>query len=157
MATIPEETKTELNNSGARFNRNPKSETPINGELLAVAKRAVGNAIMDDEPYTIRINFQNGRIVGSEANPRLSVELLDGRASTPLISVPTDLNVSFVEINSLVTEGFPPITNGDDWVVRLKVENGNITSVFVNRDFTDEDRKLIKKVLLRGFGPQIQM
>ena len=157
MATIPEETKTELKNSGARFNRNPKAETPINGELLAVAKRAVGNAIMDDEPYTIRINFRNGRIVGSEGKPRISVELLDGRASTSSIGIPTDSNVSFVEISSLVTEGFPPITNGDTWVVRLKVENGNITSVFVNHDFTDEDRKLIKKVLLRGFADQIQM
>ena len=157
MATIPEETKAELENSGAQFNRNPKSETSINGELLEVAKRAVGNAIQDDEPYTIRINFQNGRIVGSEANPRLSVELLVGRASTPLIGAPTDSSVSFVEIDSLVTEGFPPITNEGAWVVRMKVENGNITTVFVNHDFTDEDRKLIKKVLLRGFGPQIQM
>lgn len=157
MATIPEETKAELENSGAQFNRNPTAETPINGDILAVAKRAIGNAIMDDEPYTIRINFQNGRIVGHEENPRLSVELLDGRASTPVIGIPDDSNIAFVEIDSLVIEGFPPITNEGAWVVRLKVENGNITSVFVNSDFDQEDRKLIKKVLLRGFGPQIQM
>ena len=157
MATIPEETKTELKNSGAQFNRDPMTETSINGDLLMIAKRAVGNAIKDDEPYTIRINFQNGRIVGHEANPRLSVELLDGRASTPVFDIPTDSNVAFVEINSLVTEGFPPITNGGDWVVRLKYENGNIKSVFVNHDFSEEDRELIKTVIMRGFAEQIQM
>lgn len=157
MATIPKETKAELKNSGAQFNRDPMTEKSINGDLLAVAKRAVGNAILDDEPYTIRVNFQNGRIVGNEANPRLSVELLEGRASTPVIGIPTSSNVAFVEINSLVTEGFPPIDNGDSWVVRLKFENGNITSVFVNPDFDEEDRKLIKKVLLRGFADPIQM
>ena len=157
MATIPEETKTELKNSGVQFNRDPRSETPINKDLLEVAKRAVGNAIVDDEPYTIRINFQNGRIVGSEANPRLTVELLEGRASTPDIGVMTESNVVFVEINSLATEGFPPIDNGGDWVVRLKIENDKITTVFVNPDFDEEDRKLIKKVLLRGFANPIQM
>ena len=157
MATIPEETKAELKNSGAQFNRNPMAETSINGDLLSIAKRAVGNAIMDDEPYSIRINFQNGRIVGSEANPRLSVELLSGRASTPVIGVPTESDVAFVDISSLVTEGFPPITNGGDWVVRLKYENGKVTSVLVNPDFDEEDRKLIKKVILRGFAKPIQM
>lgn len=157
MTTIPEETKAELKNSGAQFNRNPKTETSINGDLLEVAKRAVGNAIQDDKPYTIRINFQNGRIVGGEEKPRLTVELLEGRSSTPLIGVPTNSSVAFVEIDSLVTEGFPPITNGGTWVVRLKIENGSITSVFVNHDFDEEDRELIKKVLLRGFGPQIRM
>lgn len=157
MATIPEDTKTELKNSGAQFNRNPRAETPINGGLLEVAKRAVGNAIEDDKPYTIRINFQNGRIVGSEAKPRLSVELLAGRTSTPEIGVLTESNVSFVEINSLTIEGFPPINNEGNWVVRLRVDDGKITSVFVNSDFDDEDRRLIKKALLRGFANQIQM
>lgn len=157
MAEIPEETKTELEKSGAQFNRDPMTERAINGDLLAVAQRAVGNAIVDDKPYTIRINFQNGRIVGSEATPRLTVELLDGRSSTPVVGVPTDSNVAFVEIDSLVTEGFAPINNGGDWVVRLKFENGNVTSVFVNPDFSEEDRKLIKTVLMRGFADPIQM
>lgn len=157
MAEIPEETKTELEKSGAMFNRDPMTEMAINGDLLEVAVRAVGNAIADDKPYTIRINFRNGRIVGSEATPRLTVELLNGRSSTPVIGVPTASNVAFVEINSLVTEGYPPITNGGDWVVRLKFENGNITSVFVNNDFSEEDRELIKKVIKRGFAEQIQM
>lgn len=157
MATIPEETKNELKNSGAQFNRDPKNERAIDGDLLEVAKRAVGNAIRDDEPYTIRINFKNGRIVGSEADPRLSVELLDGRAATPVIGVPTESNAVFIEIDSLVTEGFPPITNDGEWVVRLTIKYGNITSVFVNPDFSEEDRKLIETVLRRGFAPQIQM
>lgn len=157
MAKIPEETKTELKNSGAQFNRDPFTNKPISGGLLAIAKRAVGNAISDHEPYTIRINFQNGRIVGGDSNNNLSVELLNGRAATPVIGVPTDSNVAFVEINSLVTEGFAPITNGGDWVVRVKYENGDVTSVFVNPDFDEEDRELIKKVLLRGFAEPIQM
>lgn len=157
MAKIPDETKAELINSGIKFNRNPMAETPINGDLFAIAKRAVGNMIEDDKPYTIRINFQNGRVVGHEEKPRLTVELLDGLASTPVVGLPTDSYVSLVEINSLVTEGFPPIDNGGEWVVRLKVENGNITSVLVNPDFDAEDRRLIKKVLLRGFDNQIQM
>lgn len=157
MAKIPAETREELAKSGAQFNRDPMTETPINGGLLRLTQRAIGNAILDDEPYTIRINFRNGRIVGSKGEPRLSVELLDGRSSTPVIEVPTDSNVAFVEINSLVTEGFPPVDNGGDWVVRLTIKNGNITSVFVNPDFDDEDRKLIKKVIMRGFAEPIQM
>lgn len=157
MAEIPEETRAELNNSGAQFNRDPMTETAINGDLLGIATRAVGNAIEDDKPYTIRINFQNGRIVGSEAAPRLTVELLNGRSETPVIGAPTDSDVAFVEINSLVTEGFPPITNGGNWVVRLKFENGNVTSVLVNNDFSEEDRELIKKVVKRGFAEQIQV
>ena len=157
MATIPEETKTELKNSGAKFNRNPEYEKPINGALLSVAKRAVGNSIADDEPYTIRINFRNGRIVGTEGHPRLTVELLDGRASTSTIGTLTDSNTSFVEIDSLTIEGFSPITNGGAWVVRLTVTDGNITEVFVNPAFDEDDRKLIKKVLLRGFDNPVQM
>lgn len=157
MATIPEETKTELKNSGAKFNRNPMHEKPINGDLLTVAKRAVGNSIAGDEPYTIRINFRNGRIVGTEGNPRLTVELLDGRASTSTIGSLTDSNTSFVEIDSLMVEGFPPITNDGAWVVRLAVTDGNITEVFVNPAFDGDDRKLIKKVILRGFDNPVLM
>lgn len=157
MTTIPEQTKTALKNSGVRFNRDPSSETHIYGDLLNIASRAVGNAIQDDEPYTIRINFQNGRIVGSEANPRLSVELLEGRASTPTIGDMRVSNAEYVEVKYLVIEGFPTIANDGSWVVRLKVVNGNIASVMVNPDFGDEDRKLIEKVLMRGFADIIQM
>lgn len=157
MTTIPEETKAELVNSGARFNRDPKTETAINGGLLAVANRAIGNAIQDNKPYTIRINFQNGRIVGSEANPRLSMELLDGRASTTRIGVLETSNVVFIEFKSLQLEGFPAIDNGDSWVARGKLNGDTVVSVFVNKDFSEEDRELIKTVLMRGFDNQIQM
>lgn len=157
MATIPKETKTELENSGAKFNRSPEHERPINGYLLNVAKRAVGNSIAGDEPYTIRINFRNGRIVGTEGNPRLTVELLNGRVSTSTIGTLTESNTSFVEIDSLMVEGFTPITNDGAWVVRLTVTDDNITEVFVNPDFDGDDRKLIKKVLLRGFDNPVQM
>lgn len=157
MATIPEKTKTELKKPGIRFNRAPVSETPINGGILEVAKRAVGNAINDNKPYTIRINFQNGRIVGSEASPRLSVELLEGRATTTKIGVPETSGVVFIEFKYLQTENAPSITNGDSWVARAKIDDGTVMSVYVNNDFSEEDRELIKTVLMRGFAGQIRM
>lgn len=157
MTTIPVTTKTELKKPGVKFNRDPLSETVINGGLLAVAKRAVGNAIEDGKPYTIRINFQNGRIVGSEVNPRLSVELLEGRASTTHIGVPETSDVVYIEFKYLRTEGVPSITNGDSWVARAKIDGNTIVSATVNNDFPEEDRELIKTVLLRGFANQIQM
>lgn len=157
MTTIPNETKTELKKPGTRFNRAPLSESSINGGLLAVAKRAVGNAIKDDEPYTIRINFRNGRIVGDEANPRLSVELLDGRASTTHIGTPEMSNIVYVEFKYLQTENYPAITNGDSWVARAKIDGDTIVSATVNNDFSEEDRELIKTVLMRGFVDRIQM
>lgn len=157
MNTIPEATKTKLKKPGVKFNRATESETVINGGLLAVAKRAVGNAIKDDEPYTIRINFQNGRIVGSEANPRLSVELLEGRASTSRIGVAETSNIVYIEFKYLQTEDVPSITNGDSWVARAKIDDGTIMSVTVNDDFSEEDRELIKTVLMRGFASVIRM
>ena len=157
MTQIPENTKTELKKPGAKFNRNPKSETVINQSLLAISKRAVGNGIEDDEPYTIRINFQNGRVVGSETQPRLSVELLEGRSATPIIGVPSDTTEIFLELETLTIEGFPPVTNENSWVARVKIDNGTIKTVFVNREFNEEDRGLIKTALLRGFDRQIQM
>lgn len=157
MTTIPEATKTELKKAGIRFNRATESETVINGGLLALANRAVGNAIEDNKSYTIRINFQNGRIVGSEANPRLSVELLDGRATTTSIGVPESTNVVYIEFKYLQYENAPSIENGDSWVARAKVVNDTIVAVFVNNDFSEEDRELIKTVLMRGFAKPIQM
>ena len=157
MTQIPENTKTELKKPGSKFNRNPKSEKVINQGLLAIAKRAVGNAIADDEPYTIRINFKNGRVVGSEAKPRLSVELLDGRAATPIIGVPSATTDVFLELETLTIEGFPPVVNEGSWVARAKIDGRIIKTVFANRDFSEEDRGLIETVLLRGFDRQIQM
>lgn len=157
MATIPNETKTKLKKPGIRFNRIPLSEKIINGGLLALAKRAVGNAIKDDEPYTIRINFQNGRVVGHEENPRLSVELLEGRASTTKIDVLETSNVVYIEFEYLQTEAFPAITNEDSWVARAKIDSGIVVSATVNNDFSEEDRELIKTVLMRGFADQFQL
>ena len=157
MTTIPEATKTKIKQPGVQFNRATESETVINGGLLAVAKRAVGNDIMDDKPYTFRINFRNGRIVGGEANPVLSVELLNGRASTPIIGVPETSDVVYIEYKYLQTEGVPSITNGDSWVARTKVYGDTIVSVMVNNDFSEEDRELIKTVLMRGFANPIRM
>lgn len=157
MTQIPEMTKTELKKSGVKFNRDPKSEKVINQGLLAIAKQAVGNTIADDEPYTIRINFQNGRVVGSEAQPRLSVELLDGRAATPIIGVPSETSEVFLELKTLTIEGFPMVKNEGSWVARVKIVDSTVKTAFVNRDFGEEDRELIKNALLRGFDRQIQM
>lgn len=157
MAQIPDNTKTYLKTNGAKFNRAPSYEKVINSGILALAKQAVGNAIVDDEPYTIRINFRNGRIVGSEAQPRLSVELLDGRASTSAIDVPRSNTRVFLELKNLVAEGYPPIVNGDSWVARVTMDGDTVKSVFVNHDFSEEDSELIKAALLRGLMPQAQM
>lgn len=157
MTQIPENTKTYLKTAGAQFNRDPRAEKVINAGVLALAKRAVGNAIADDEPYTIRINFQNGRIVGSEAQPRLSVELLDGRAATSEIDTPHENTEVFLELKTLTAEGYTSIQNGDSWVARVKLDGNTVKTVFVNGDFSYEDRELIKAALLRGLQPQVGM
>lgn len=157
MTQIPEATKNNLKNNNGQFNRDPDSMKNINSGILALAKKAVGNSIKDDEPYTIRINFQNGRIVGSEAQPKLSVELLDGRATTSAIGVPSESSEIYIEFESLYIEGHPPITNGDSWVARAKMDGDTVKSVFVNHDFSEEDRELIKTALLRGLMPQPRM
>lgn len=157
MTQISENMKTYLKTAGAKFNRVPSSEKVINAGILALAKRAVGNVIADDEPYTIRINFQNGRIVGSEAQPRLSVELLDGRSTTSMVQTASATSEVFLELDMLAAEGYTSITNKESWVARVTMDGSTVKAVFVNRDFGEEDRELIKMVLLRGFGPQVQM
>lgn len=157
MTQIPEATKNKLKNNNFQFNRDPENMKSINLGILALAKKAVGNSIKDDEPYTIRINFQNGRIVGSEDQPRLSVELLDGRAATSMIEVQSDSSEIYIEFKSLYMEGFPPIINGDSWVARAKMDGDTVKSAFVNHDFSEEDRELIKDALLRGLIPQPRM
>lgn len=157
MAQIPDNMKTYLKTAGAQFNRDPRSEKVINAGILALAKRAVGNVIADDEPYTIRINFQNGRIVGHEAQPRLSVELLDGFASTSEIGVLEENSSVFLELKTLAAEGYRSIENGDSWVARVKLDGNTVKTVFVNRDFNEEDRKLIEAALLRGLQAQVGM
>lgn len=157
MTQIPDNMKTYLKTPGAKFNKVPSSEKVINEGILALAKRAVGNAIEDDEPYTIRINFQNGRIVGSEAQPRLSVELLDGRSTTSTVQTASETSYVFLELKILAAEGYTSITNEGSWVARMKMDGNTVKTVFVNRDFSEEDRELIKMALLRGLGPQVQM
>lgn len=157
MTQIPQNMNTYLKTPGAQFNRDPKSEKVINEGILAIAKRAVGNAIEGDEAYTIRINFQNGRIVGSEAQPRLSVELLDGRSTTSAVQTASETSDVFLELKTLAAEGYTSITNEGSWVARVKMDGNTVKTVFVNHDFSEEDRELIKMTLLRGFGPQVQM
>lgn len=157
MAQIPVNTKAQLKTPGAQFNRYPDAEKVINRGILALAKKAVGNSIEDDEQYTIRINFQNGRIVGDEAQARLSVELLDGRSATSQIGVKSNSSEVFLEVKSLAIEGFDPITNGDSWVARVKLDGDTVKSAYVNQGFSEEDRELIKAALLRGFAPQVVM
>ncbi len=157
MAQIPANTKAQLKTPGAQFNRYPNTETVINRGVLALASSAVGNGIVDDKQYTIRINFQNGRIVGDEARPRLSVELLDGRSATSQIGIKSNSPEVFLEMKSLAIEGFDPITNGDSWVARVKLDGDTVKSAFVNLDFSEEDRELIKAALLRGLAPQVGM
>lgn len=157
MSQIPDNMKTYLKTPGAKFNRDPHFEKEINHGLLAIAKRAVGNAITDDEPYTIRINFQNGRIVGSEAQPRLSVELLNGRSTTSTVQTASETSEVFLELKTLAAEGYTSIANEGSWVARVKMDGNTVKTVFVNRDFSEEDRELIKMTLLRGFSPQVRM
>lgn len=157
MAKIPEKTKTRMKDPGVQFNRDPDSEKAINQGLLLIAKRAVGNVINDNEPYTIRINFKNGRVVGSEAQPRLSVELLDGRSSTSTVGTSSENTDVFIEFNGFVIEGYPSIENNGSWVARAKMDGNTVKSVFVNHDYDTEDRELIKTVLMRGLGREIQM
>lgn len=157
MAQIPETTKTRLKQSGVQFNQDPHSVKEINKGLMAIAKRAVGNDIKDDESYTIRINFRNGRVVGFEAQPRLSVELLDGRASTPSVATPSGSTEVFLEFKALAVEGFQSVTNEGSWVARAKMDGNTVKTVFVNHDFSEEDRELIKTVLMRGLAPQVGM
>ena len=77
MATIPAETKNQLR-QGVKFNVNDESWRKLNEGIVGLVKKAVGNTIADNQPYTFRINFQNGRIVGEAFDPRFSVEKLEG-------------------------------------------------------------------------------
>lgn len=157
MVQIPQTMKEYLKTEAGQFNYDSESVKQINSSILALAKKAVGNAIEVNEPYTIRINFQNGRIVGSQAQPRLSVELLDGRAATSAIGVPDTSSDIFVEFESLWAENKPAITNDGSWVARAKINGLTVMSVFVNHDFDEEDREIIKTALLRGLMPQPKM
>ena len=154
MAKIPAETKTAILNNGniLKFTKNATDRREINSGILGLAKKAIGNNIDDDQPYTFRINFQNGRIVGESFDPRFSVQKLNGRSETTEFSLGNDKNTVYYEYKRLSVDYKPTITNGDSWVARVKQVNGEVVEAFVNPDFDDpEERKLIKDVLMRGF------
>lgn len=158
MTKIPAETKNQLR-QGAKFNVNDESWRKLNDGIVGLVKKAVGNKIADDQPYTFRINFQNGRIVGEAFDPRFSVEKLEGRTPTTEFTLKTDSDVTYYEAKNLGVSAFPGIFNDDSWVARFKLTSyTNVLEVFVNPDFEDpEDRKLIKEALLRGFAEREQM
>lgn len=154
MTKIPAESKTEILRFGNRFRfTNDNTNTrEINPGIVGLAKKAVAGKIADDQPYTFRINFQNGRIVGESFDPRFSVQVLDGRSETTEFSLGKDETTAYYEYKSLNLDYHPPITNGDSWVARAKVVNGVIVDAFINSDFDDpEERKLMRDALLRGF------
>lgn len=153
MATIPEETKNQLR-QGVKFNVNDESWRKLNDGIVGLVEKAVGNKIADDQPYTFRINFQNGRIVGETFDPRFSVEKLEGRTPTTEFTLKTDSDVTYYEAENLGIYAYPGIFNGDSWVARFKLTSyTNVLEAFVNPDFEDpEDRKLIKEALLKGFA-----
>lgn len=154
MTKIPEETKKELKNFGenAKFTYRDGMARELNSGIFNLVKKAVGNKIADDQPYTFRINFRNGRIVGETFDPRFSVEKLEGRTPTTEFATKNDSKTKYYEYKTLDVEYNPNITNGDSWVVRIKEVDNRIVEVTVNPDFDDpEDRKLIKDTLMHGF------
>lgn len=154
MTKIPEETKKELKDFGenAKFTYRDGMDRELNSGIFNLVKKAVGNKIADDQPYTFRINFQNGRIVGETFDPRFSVEKLEGRTPTTEFAMKDDSNTKYYEYKVLEVDYKPSITNGDSWVARIKTVGGRTVEVTVNPDFDDpEDRKLIKDTLMHGF------
>lgn len=158
MAKIPEETKAQLR-QGAKFNINDESWRKLNESIVGLVKKAINNKIADDLPYTFRINFQNGRIIGEIFAPRLSIEKLEGRTPTTEFTTSIDKVATYYEAKSLTVSSFDAITNGDSWVARFKMlDHDHVLEVFVNPDFEDpEDRKLIKGALLNGFADRERM
>lgn len=124
----------------------------INDNIVGLVKKAVGNKIADNQPYTFRINFRNGRIVSETFDPRFSVEKLEGRTPTTEFSLKEDTNTVYYELKELSAGYDGGITNGDSWVARIKQVNYVTKEVMVNPDFDDpEERKLISDALMRGF------
>lgn len=160
MATIPTETKNQL----VSFADNPllvwapEEWRELNAGIIGLVKKAVGNKIADDQPYTFRINFRNGRIVGETFDPRFSVEKLEGRTPTTEFTLHSGDEATYYEAKTLYVSNYPQINNGDSWVARFKIVKGKASEVFVNPDFDDpEDRKIIKRALLAGFRQRESM
>lgn len=156
MTKIPAEIKKELvaGKDFFKFTKYEQGMREINDSIVGLVKKAVGNKIADDQPYTFRINFRNGRIVGETFDPRFSVEKLEGRTPTTEFSFKNDSDTKYYELKILYTDYDGKITNGDSWVARIKIVNGVIVDAFINSDFDDpEERKLMRDTLLRGFKP----
>lgn len=154
MAKIPETIKKKLiaEKDYFKFTKFENSMRKINDSVFGLVKKAVGNKIADDQPYTFRINFQNGRIVGETFDPRVSVERLEGRTSTTEFALKDDSDAVYYELQHLNTDYDGQIQNGDSWVARIKQVNYVTTDVTINPDFDDpEERKLMKDALMRGF------
>lgn len=135
-----------------KFTKYEQNMRKINDNIIGLVKKAVGNKIADDQPYTFRINFRNGRIVGETFDPRFSVEKLEGRTPTTEFSLKDDSNTVYYELKKLSAGYDGQITNGDSWVARIKQVNYVTKEVMVNPDFDDpEERKLISDALMRGF------
>lgn len=155
MTKIPEEIKKKLiaQKDFFKFTEHEYTLRKINDNIVGLVKKAVGNKIADDQPYTFRINFRNGRIVGETFDPRFSVEKLEGRTPTTEFSLKDDSNTVYYELKILSTDYDGQITNGDSWVARIKQVNYVTKEVMVNPDFDDpEERKLISDALMRGFA-----
>lgn len=154
MTKIPAEIKKKLvaENNSFKFTEYEASMRKINDNIVGLVKKAVGNEIADDQPYTFRINFRNGRIVGETFDPRFSIEKLEGRTPTTEFFLKDDSDTVYYELKVLLTDYDGQITNGDSWVARIKQVNFVTTEVMVNPDFDDpEERKLISDALMHGF------
>ena len=154
MTKIPAKIKNTLvaEKDSFKFVKHEPNLRKIDDNIVGLVKKAVGNKIADDQPYTFRINFRNGRIVGETFDPRFSVEKLEGRTPTTEFSLNDDSDTVYYELKVLSTDYDGQITNGDSWVARIKQVNFVTTEVMVNPDFDDpEERKLISDALMRGF------
>lgn len=154
MTKIPVETKAEMISRGTnmKFTKYDSDFRELNASIAGLVKKAVANQIADDQPYTFQINFRNGMIVGQTFDPRFSIQRLEGRAPTTEFTLSNTDPAKYYELKTLSVDHQPSITNGDSWVARIKMVNGEIIDTFINSDFDDpEERKLMQDVLLRGF------
>lgn len=154
MTNIPAETKAKMISRGPnmKFTKYDSDFRELNVGIAGLVKKAVANQIADDQPYTFQINFRNGMIVGQTFDPRFSIQKLEGRSVTSEFTLSNEDTAKYYELKKLYMGYQPSITNGDSWVARIKMVNGNVVDAFINSDFDDpEERKLMRDTLLRGF------
>ena len=154
MTKIPADIKQKLvaEKDFFKFTKYEDTMRKINDNIIGLVKKAVGNKIADDQPYTFRINFRNGRIVGEVFDPRFSVERLEGRTPATEFALKDDSSTVYYELKYLSTDYDGRITNGDSWVARIKQVDYVTKEVMINPEFDDpEERKLMADALMRGF------